>query len=220
VALFLIRHGETGWSRTHRHTGRTDVPLTAAGEVQARALGRRLNGVAFAAVWTSPAARARRTADLARLMPTPRVLEDLAEFDYGRYDGLTGEAIRRQRPGWELWRDGSEGGESPAGVLQRAQRALAVLESESPPGPLAVVSHGHLLRALTVAYLGLPIAAASGFVLDVASISILDRDHGSPAVHLWNLAEPGPLGRQGAADPAGPRPAAPDGETRGATAGG
>ncbi len=189
MALHLIRHGETAWSRARRHTGCTDVVLTLAGEQQAREVGRRLAGVPIVAVWTSPALRARRTAELAALGPDPRVLDALREFDYGQYEGLTTQAIRDQRPGWALWRDGCAGGESPVEVLARAGRALAAIRAESPAGDVAIVSHGHFLRALAVAYLGLPIAAAAGFVVDVASITILGEEHGFPAVRLWNLSE-------------------------------
>ncbi|HUY98186.1 MAG TPA: histidine phosphatase family protein [Verrucomicrobiae bacterium] len=216
VALLLIRHGETEWSRSRRHTGRTDVPLTATGEGEAADLGRRLAGTAFSAVWTSPAARARATARLAGLTPDAVVLDDLAEFDYGAYEGLTTREIARTRPGWDLWRDGGDRGESPGTVLQRARRALATIAAGSRPGTVAVVSHGHLLRALAVAYLGLPVEAAGGFMLEVASISILDAEHGQPAVRLWNLAPPtalagavltGPPPPARAADDAGSPPA-------------
>ncbi len=211
VPLVCIRHGETDWSRARRHTGRTDLPLTPRGESQARAMGRRLAGITFAAVWISPAQRVSRTAELAGLAPAPRVLAELAEFDYGRFEGLTTADIRLRRPGWEIWRDGAEGGETPAAVLERACRALTAIQDETPPGMVAVVSHGHLLRALTMAYLDLPVAGARNLMLDVASISILDEEHGHPAVRLWNLAaatDPGrsAAGRHGRADPPLPRP--------------
>ncbi|BFO17299.1 histidine phosphatase family protein [Streptomyces sp. KM77-8] len=158
--LLLARHGETEWSRAGRHTGGTDLPLTPAGEAQARSLAPLLAGRAFGLVLTSPKARARRTAELAGLtgaIPEP----DLREWDYGGYEGVTTADIHRTRPGWDLWTDGVPPGrdfpgESPRQVGDRADRVLARVSGALDEGDVMLVAHGHLLRVLTARRLGLP----------------------------------------------------------------
>ncbi|MFD5656563.1 histidine phosphatase family protein [Streptomyces hirsutus] len=188
--LLLARHGETEWSRAGRHTGRTDLPLTQAGEAQARALTPLLEGRSFALVLTSPLARARRTAELAGLadaLPEP----DLREWDYGGYEGVTSADIHRSRPGWDLWTDGVPPGpefpgESPGQVGERADRVLSKVAGELEAGDVMLVSHGHLLRVLAARRLGLPPAAGRLFRLETGTLSRLSLEHGDPVIAEWN----------------------------------
>ncbi|CAM5677049.1 histidine phosphatase family protein [Streptomyces hirsutus] len=188
--LLLARHGETEWSRAGRHTGRTDLPLTQAGEAQARALTPLLEGRSFALVLTSPLARARRTAELAGLadaLPEP----DLREWDYGGYEGVTTADIHRSRPGWDLWTDGVPPGpefpgESPGQVGERADRVLSKVAGELEAGDVMLVAHGHLLRVLAARRLGLPPAAGRLFRLETGTLSRLSLEHGDPVIAEWN----------------------------------
>ncbi|MER7485694.1 histidine phosphatase family protein [Streptomyces sp. NPDC126497] len=188
--LLLARHGETEWSRTGRHTGRTDLPLTPAGEAQATSLAPLLAGRTFGLVLTSPLVRARRTAALAGL--TGAVEEpDLREWDYGGYEGVTTADIRRTRPGWDLWTDGVPPGrefpgESPEQVGERADRVLSRVAGALDEGDVMLVAHGHLLRVLTARRLGLPPAAGRLFRLETGTLSRLSLEHGSPVVAEWN----------------------------------
>jgi len=184
--LWLTRHGETEWSAAGRHTGRTDVPLTSRGEAQARALGERLAGVEFALVLTSPRSRALRTAELAGFGDRLVVDEDLAEVDYGDYEGRTTADVQRTRPGWDLWRDGCPGGETIAQAAARAERALA--RARAADGPVLLVGHGHLTRTLASRALTLAPDHGRHLLLDPASLSIVGSEHGAPALHLWNDA--------------------------------
>ncbi len=186
MAIYLIRHGETAWTVGRRHTGRTDLPLTAAGEAQARDLGRRLAGLHFSAVWTSPRQRALRTAALAGFGDRAQPMAELAEYDYGRYEGLTTPEIRAERPGWELWRDGCPDGEDPAAVMDRARAVLARV-GPLTAGGVALFGHGHMLRAVAAAHLGAGPELARGLILGVGGISILSEEHGWPAIEAWNL---------------------------------
>ncbi|MFD3730266.1 histidine phosphatase family protein [Streptomyces sp. NPDC058632] len=188
--LLLARHGETEWSRSGRHTGRSDLPLTEDGETQARALAPLLAGRSFALVLTSPLARARRTAELAGLadaLPEP----DLREWDYGGYEGVTTADIRRIRPGWDLWTDGVPPGpefpgESPGQVGARADRVLSKVAGALDAGDVMLVAHGHLLRVLTARRLGLPPADGRLFRLETGTLSRLSLEHGSPVIEEWN----------------------------------
>lgn len=184
--LFLARHGETEWSRAGRHTGRTDVPLTAAGERQARLLGARLAGVPFALVLASPLARAQRTAELAGFADALELDGDLVEVDYGDYEGLTSAEIKRSRPDWDLWRDGCPGGETIAAAAVRAERALA--RARAVDGPVLLVGHGHLTRTLASRALTLDPGHGRHLALDPASLSIVGAEHAAPALRLWNDA--------------------------------
>ncbi|MBU4213803.1 MAG: histidine phosphatase family protein [Actinobacteria bacterium] len=187
--LILIRHGETEWSRTGRHTGRTDIPLTDAGRAQAAALAPWVAALAPVHTITSPLLRARDTAALAGLHAT--VDDRLVEWDYGAYEGLTAAQIQahRETP-WALFRDGAPPGATPGETLdQVAARAGALLADVTPllaDGPVALVAHGHLLRVLVTQWLGLPAQDGAMFVLDPASISTLGHEHGNAAVLTWN----------------------------------
>jgi probable phosphoglycerate mutase len=185
--IYLIRHGETAWSLSGQHTGRTDVPLTAAGEAAARELGGRLRGVAFAHAFTSPRRRAVDTWKLSGLAPAADVREDLAEWDYGDFEGLTSAEIKTRWPGWNVFADGCPNGESPADVSARADRVIAWLRTFD--STVAICAHGHFGRALGARWIGLPIVDAGRLLLSTASVSILDYEHGQmdrPAVLLWN----------------------------------
>lgn len=184
--ITLVRHGETEWSASGRHTGRSDIPLTAKGEEAARRLGERLRDKSFAAVWSSPSARARRTAELAGFGAVAETKPDLAEWDYGAYEGLKTPEILRERPGWSLFRDGCPGGESVAEAQARADRVVAALRAVG--GNVLVFSSAHFLRTLTARWLGLPAADGALFVLNTASVSILGYEHdmSEPVLRRWN----------------------------------
>ena len=183
--VYLVRHGETEWSKAGKHTGRTDIPLTAAGEEDGRKLGARLAGITFARVFASPLARARRTAKLAGF--APEIEPDLVEWDYGDHEGKTSAEIRQSRPTWLLFRDGCPGGESVADVAARVDRLVVKLKALS--GNVLCFAHGHLLRVLAARWIGQPVAFASHLLLGTATVSVLSFDHGrldEPAVKVWN----------------------------------
>jgi broad specificity phosphatase PhoE len=187
VTLFLLRHGETEWSLSGRHTGRTDIPLTERGEEDARTLGDRLRTTTFVRAFTSPRQRARRTCELAGLTPVADVEPDLAEWDYGDYEGLRSLDIRKARPDWNLFRDGCPRGETPAQVSDRADRLIARLRTLD--GNLALFSHGHFGCALAVRWIGLPVIEGQHFSLDTASVSMLGHEPNSqqvPVIRRWN----------------------------------
>lgn len=208
--IILVRHGETAWSATGRHTGRADVPLTERGEAQARALAPALAGRPFVRVVTSPLSRARRTAELAGLQPDGAD-DDLREWDYGEVEGLTAAQWRRDHPGWWLWRDGCRAGETVEEVAVRAERVLHRVTDALEEGDVALVAHGHLLRVLAVRWLQQPPQAGSRLRLDVASLSVLGHEHDLAVLLLWNApALPGVLGpppspalRSGGSGPSG-----------------
>ncbi len=191
--FYLVRHGETEWSLSGRHTGSTDISLTAHGEEQARTLAPRLRDVRFARVLTSPRQRARQTCELAGLGP-PEVEPDLAEWNYGDYEGLRSVEIHQQRADWNIFRDGCPNGETPAQVSGRADRLIARLRGLE--GNIAVFSHGHFGCVLGMRWIGLPLIEAEHFPLATASLSILGHDARHPAVAaivLWNaVANPTP----------------------------
>jgi broad specificity phosphatase PhoE len=175
MEIYFIRHGETAWSRTGQHTGKTDLPLTEHGENEARALRQLLHGVGFDQVFSSPRQRARRTAELVG-QPEAAVEPDLAEWDYGDYDGKRLDEIRAARPTWDIYADGCPGGESPEAVVARADRLIA--RWSALPGRVAAFSHGHFGRVLAVRWIGLPLGMARHLAIDTASYGILDRDPG------------------------------------------
>jgi probable phosphoglycerate mutase len=183
--LWLIRHGETEWSLSGAHTGRTDLPLTAEGERKARELQTRLAGQEFAMVLTSPLQRARRTCELAGFGGVAQVEPNLLEWDYGAYEGRTSAEIQRERPGWAIFRDGAQGGETLEQVAGRARdvirRVLAV------EGNVALFAHGHILRILTACWLDLVPAAGQCFALGTAGIGVLGYEHVAHVILLWNL---------------------------------
>ena len=183
--VVLIRHGETEWSAARRHTSFTDLPLTSAGEQQAKALAPALAGRRFAAVFSSPRQRARRTAELAGLTISA-VDDDLAEWDYGQYEGLTTEEIRRKDPNWVLWTDGCPGGESPAQVGARVDRVLMRVRPILESGDVALVGHGHTSRVVGARWIGLPPAHGRLLRLDTATLSVLGFEHEWEVLSRWN----------------------------------
>jgi broad specificity phosphatase PhoE len=187
--LWIARHGETEWSKTRRHTGVTDVPLTDEGVRQAAALGRRLQDIRFDLVVTSPLKRARTTAEVAGFKDF-ETSDDLVEFNYGSYEGVTSADIRRERPGWNLWRDGCPDGETADQVAQRVDRVLERIVPVS--GRVLVVGHGHTSRILAARFIGLPGGAGGLFALDVGSLSLLGYEHERPVFLFWNET-PSPL---------------------------
>jgi broad specificity phosphatase PhoE len=194
--LIVLRHVETEWSRSGRHTGRTDIPLTGQGEAGARAVAplvaKLLGGRAAAAVFASPAQRAQRTAELAGLTVT-KTDPDLWEWDYGGYEGITTAEIQQTRPGWSLWRDGvipgdaDHPGETIDEVGQRVDRVLKRAAPLLAEGDVALVAHGHVLRVLTARYLELPPADGKLFKLDTGTVSTLGTEHDEPVITSWNV---------------------------------
>jgi probable phosphoglycerate mutase len=182
MEVWLLRHAETEWSRDGRHTGRTDVPLTDVGRERARALGERIAGHAFALVLSSPLSRARETAELAGLPPQLR--DDLLEFDYGEYEGITTAQIRETRPGWYLWRDGCPGGETADDVGVRVD--VVIEEALGADGDVALVAHGHVLRALAARWVEEPAAFGGRLRLDTGTISVLGFEREVRVIRAWN----------------------------------
>ena len=187
--IYLARHGETEWSRDHRHTGRTDIPLTAVGEAQARRLGTRLRTFPFAHVLSSPQRRALVTCELAGFGGVARVDEDLREWDCGEYEGLTLEEIHASRPGWQLFRDGCPGGESPEQMTARTASIVSRLRTLD--GAVLLFSHAHLLCALASYWIGLTAREGARLRLDTGAFGILDVEHGNPgepSLASWNIS--------------------------------
>jgi broad specificity phosphatase PhoE len=184
--VYLARHGETEWSLSGQHTGRTDIALTGNGEAQARRLGGRLHGLAVAKVLTSPLQRAKRTCELCGFGADAEIVPDLMEWDYGRYEGIRTAEIHRERPGWQLFRDGCPGGESPQEAGARADRVAAQVRAVG--GDVLVFSSGHFLRVFAARWLGLEAGAGTCFVLGTASLSVLGYEHdlSEPVIRLWN----------------------------------
>jgi broad specificity phosphatase PhoE len=183
---YLGRHGETAWSLSGQHTGRTDLPLTERGERNARALGERLRGLVFARVFTSPLQRAVRTCELAGFAAMAEIDPDLVEWDYGQYEGRRTAEILAQRPGWQLFRDGCPGGESPDEVGARADRVMAQVRALKDN--VLIFSSGHFLRVLAARWLGLDAAGGRYLMLSTASLSALGYEHNlaEPVIRLWN----------------------------------
>ena len=184
--VYLARHGETAWSLSGRHTGLTDIPLTERGELNARRVGERLRGLAFAGVFTSPLQRAARTCELAGYGAAAEVDPDLVEWHYGAYEGRRNQEIRAGRPDWQLFRDGCPDGESPAQVGARADRVVA--RARRIEGDVLIFSSAHFLRVLAARWLGLEAGAGRYFVLGTASLSALGYEHdlSEPAIVLWD----------------------------------
>ncbi|KUN88809.1 histidine phosphatase family protein [Streptomyces griseoruber] len=194
--LLLVRHGETEWSRSGRHTGWTDVPLTEHGRDEARRLTALIGSLRIGAAYVSPLERARETAELAGLYDA-RVDADLREWDYGGYEGVTTAEIQRGRPGWFLFDDGvtpgppEHPGETPEEVGERADRVLARALGAGADEDVALVAHGHFLRVLTARYLGLAPSAGALFRLTTGTLGRLGTEHGRPVIAAWNVS-PGP----------------------------
>jgi probable phosphoglycerate mutase len=184
--VVLVRHAETAWSLARRHTGRSDVPLTDSGRTAAIELGGRLDGWSFARVFTSPARRARETCELCGLGDRAEVREELWEWDYGAYEGLTMAEIQELAPGWSLWRDGCPAGESPADVGARADRAIA--EVAELDGAVAVFSHGHFLRVLGARWISLQPALGARLALATAALGVLSHERVTRVIGRWNDA--------------------------------
>ena len=181
--LWLVRHGETEWSRVRRHTGRTDLPLTTEGEAAAAALVPRLRGVAFDLVLASPLQRAFHTAELAGLTPQPEA--NAVEWDYGDYEGVTTVQIRETVPGWRVWQGPVPNGETIDEVAKRAENVIQRVREEASRRAV-LVAHGHFSRILAMRWLGLPAAAGEHLRMDTATVSVLGWDRGIPIVERWN----------------------------------
>ncbi|MGH3510360.1 MAG: histidine phosphatase family protein [Nocardioidaceae bacterium] len=181
--LWVVRHGETEWSRDGRHTSVTDVPLTPDGEAVARSLADRLDAVPFDLVLTSPRERARRTAQLAGF-PEAVVDDDLTEWAYGEYEGITTAQIREKAPGWTVWTQPCPGGETAAEVTTRLDRVIAKVRSSG--GRVLVFGHGHSLRGLAARWIEQPVDEGRLLALDTATVSVLGYEHQTPVVRRWN----------------------------------
>ncbi|MGD0380290.1 MAG: histidine phosphatase family protein [Acidimicrobiales bacterium] len=189
--LVVVRHGATEWSRSGRHTGRTDLPLLDEGRRQAEELGRRLAGHDFALVLTSPLERARQTCEIAGFGARAQECDDLHEWDYGEYEGLTTDEIWERRPGWSLWEDGVPGGESAQDVAVRADRVIALARSRR--GDVLVFAHAHVLRVMGARWVGLDARAGALFTLAPATVSVLGWERDVAVVARWNDAAGAPL---------------------------
>jgi len=188
--LYFIRHGETEWSLSSRHTGHTDIPLTANGENEVRELGRRLRDIPFAYVLTSPLQRAQKTCELVGLEKAPKIEPDLAEWDYGDYEGKRSVDIRKVSPDWNVFRDGCPHGETPAQINDRADRLIVHLRTLN--GNVALFSHGQFGCVLAARWIGLALIEAQHFLLNTASLSIFtfDSQHPTvPVIALWNATQ-------------------------------
>ena len=186
LLIYLARHGETPWSLSGQHTGLSDLPLTERGEEEARKLGQRLSGAAFATVLTSPLVRAARTCELAGFGASAVKDHDLVEWDYGDYEGSLRAEILARNPKWKLFRDGCPGGESPGQVAARADRVLDRVRDSA--GNVLIFSSGHFLRVLAARWLGQPALSGAALVLSTASVSILGFEHDTsePVIRMWN----------------------------------
>jgi probable phosphoglycerate mutase len=182
--IVLIRHGETEWSRSGRHTGHTDIPLTDEGRRVAAGLPRALSAWSFSRVLTSPLIRAQETCRLAGLLDRAEQVDDLMEWDYGDDEGRTSAEIQRDRPGWRIWDQGPAGGESLDQVAERADRVIEALAQAE--GDVAIFSHGHLLRVLGARWARLAPTTAGALMLGTAAISVLGFEHGHPVISRWN----------------------------------
>ena len=186
--VVLVRHGETEWSRDGRHTGRTDIPLTAQGRHQAEALRAPLHAWQFALVLSSPLQRALETCRLAGYGTDAQVRPELMEWDYGRYEGRTSRQILAENPGWSLWRDGGPDGETPADVGRRVDRVIR--EVRQTAGDVLIFAHGHVLRVLTARWLDEPPEGGRHYALQTATLSVLSYEHEDPVISRWNLPPP------------------------------
>jgi broad specificity phosphatase PhoE len=185
--VYAARHGETEWSLSRQHTGITDLPLTEQGERDAHKLGGRLRGLAFAKVFASPLQRARRTCELAGFGAQAEILHDLIEWNYGRYEGVRTPDIQRERPGWDLFRDGCPGGETAALVGARADRVIAIIREVE--GDVLLFSSAHFLRTLAARWLGLEPTGGRHFMLGTTALSAFGYEHNNlaePVIKLWN----------------------------------
>jgi broad specificity phosphatase PhoE len=189
MEIVLARHGETEWSRDGRHTGRTDIPLTDNGRREARLLGESLTEWSFVKVLSSPLERALETCKLAGLGDSVEATDDLLEWDYGEYEGITTPQIRESRPDWYLWRDGCPGGEQPGDVGARADRVLAAIAGRE--GDVALFAHGHILRVIAARWIGLGPEAGALLALNTGTLSVLGYERETRVLRRWNAPVPG-----------------------------
>jgi broad specificity phosphatase PhoE len=185
--LYLARHGDTAWTESHQHTGRTDLPLNEHGERHGRLLGPRLQAHAFERVFTSPLQRAAKTCELAGFAARAQIDDDLLEWDYGKFEGKLTIDIVRERPGWDLFRDGSPDGESPVDVARRADRFIAKVRDGA--GDVLAFSSGHIIRMIAARWLGLEPIGGKYFFCGPASVGVLSYEHNSldqPIIQTWN----------------------------------
>jgi probable phosphoglycerate mutase len=182
--ILLVRHGETEWSASGQHTSRTDLPLVEAGREQARALAPALRGRTFTRVLSSPLKRALETCELTGFGEAVELREELHEWDYGEYEGLTTPQIRERRPEWNLWQDGCPGGESPDQVCARADRLLSSLTDVD--GDVLVFAHGHILRVLSARWLEMAVSAGARLVLSAGALCVLGHERETRALERWN----------------------------------
>jgi probable phosphoglycerate mutase len=182
--IWLVRHGETEWSKSGQHTGRTDIPLTATGEEQGKALGRHLAGRQFALVLTSPLGRARETCRLAGFSGGVQVTDDLIEWNYGIYEGRTTAAVRAEQPGWSIWTTTVAQGETVEQVGERARRVIE--RADAVAGEVALFAHAHILRILAACWMGLPPIHGRNLTLSTASISVLGYERETRVLQIWN----------------------------------
>ncbi len=190
TSIYLVRHGETAWTRSRQHTGLTDLPLTEIGERDASRLGVRLRPLTVSHIYTSPLQRARRTCELAGFGARAIVDPDLMEWNYGKYEGLTSEQIHQQQPDWRLFRDGCPGGESVAAIGARADRVIARVRALDADA--IIFSSGHIMRVLGARWLGLDASGGRFLALGTTTLSILGYEHdkSDPVIKLWNDARP------------------------------
>jgi broad specificity phosphatase PhoE len=181
--IFLVRHGETEWSKSGQHTSRTDLPLLAEGRERAQAVGAELAGRPFALVVSSPYRRARETAEIAGFKD-PEIWDDLHEWDYGEYEGLTTPQIRESNPEWNLWTDGCPDGESPSQISARADGVLARLRGAG--GGAVVFAHGHILRVLAARWMEMPVTAGARLALSAGAVSVLGHERETQVIRRWN----------------------------------
>jgi broad specificity phosphatase PhoE len=182
--IFIVRHGETEWSLNGRHTGSTDLPLTEHGREQAAGLGRELDGQPFELVLSSPLERARDTCELAGFGAAAELCDDLREWDYGDFEGMTTPEIHSAHPTWNLWRDGCPGGESPAQIAARVERVLARISGAH--GDAIAFAHGHVLRVLTARWLRMEVSAGARFKLAAAAVGVLGYERDTEVIERWS----------------------------------
>jgi broad specificity phosphatase PhoE len=181
--VWLVRHGETEWSKSGQHTGTTDLPLTEVGEKAAEGLRSLLSGTSFDRILCSPRQRARRTAELAGISDL-HIDEDLVEWDYGEYEGMTRVQVHENRPGWSIWSDGAPGGETPEEMAKRVDRVIAKCRANG--GRVLLIAHGHVLRSLAARWIESPVTVGANLPLDTAKLSVLSYDRGTPTIDRWN----------------------------------
>jgi probable phosphoglycerate mutase len=189
LSIVVVRHGETEWSAAGRHTSRTDLPLTDDGRRRAAGLAGPLSARSFALVLSSPLRRARETCEIAGFGDRAQIDDNLHEWDYGEYEGLTTPEIREQNPGWSLWTDGCPGGERPIEIEERADRVLARMTEAD--GDVLAFAHGHILRVLAARWIGLKASGGANFALGAGAIGVLGYERETPVIDEWNLTPAG-----------------------------